>query len=129
MSDIDSRDPETYAVIGAAMNVHRVLGCGFLESVYREAFTIELRRRNIAFRREAPLPIAYLGETLPCGFRVDFICFDSLLVELKALPAISGVEEAQVINYLKASNLHKALLINFGALSLQHKRLVLQLPE
>lgn len=107
------------------MDVHTALGCGFLEAVYREALTLELTHRAINFRREAPLTITYRGQTLPCGYRVDFICFDTVLVEIKALPAITGIEEAQVINYLRASKLQKSLLINFGALSLQHKRFVL----
>ena len=122
---LDVRDPETYAIIGAAMDVHRTLGCGFLESVYHEALAIELAERGIPFRREAALPIAYKGNFLPCSFRVDFICFDKILLELKALAALSPIEDAQVINYLKASKLPLALLINFGATSLQHKRLAL----
>ena len=121
----DVRDPETYAIIGAAMEVHRTLGCGFLESVYHEALAIELSHRNIAFRREAPLPVLYKGTTLACGYRVDFICNESVLIELKALAAVGSLEDSQVINYLKASGLSKALLINFGAQSLQYKRLTL----
>ncbi|EGF92092.1 hypothetical protein ABI_05250 [Asticcacaulis biprosthecium C19] len=118
----DTRDPETYAIIGAAMEVHRTLGCGFLESVYHEALAIELTGRGLPFRREAPLPIMYKGTLLPCSFRVDFVCFDSVLLELKALTSLSGNEDAQVINYLKASGHNRALLINFGAQSLLHRR-------
>ncbi len=120
----DVRDQETYAVIGAAIEVHQILGCGFLESVYHEALSLEFEQRSIPFRREAPLPIFYKGTVLGCNFRVDFICFDSVLVEIKALSALSAIEDAQALNYLKASGLKKALLINFGARSLQHKRLV-----
>ena len=121
----DVRDPETYAIIGAAMEVHRVLGCGFLESVYQEALAVELSQRSITFRREAPLMITYKALLLSCGFRVDFICFDTILIELKALVTLSSLEEAQIINYLKASGLKKVLLINFGGQSLQYKRFVL----
>jgi GxxExxY protein len=121
----DIRDQETYAIIGAAMEVHRTLGCGFLESVYHEALAIEFAERDIPFRREAALQIIYKDTMLPCSFRVDFICFDKVLLELKALAMLSPIEEAQVINYLKASKLPRALLSNFGTTSLQHKRLVL----
>jgi GxxExxY protein len=121
----DIRDPETYAIIGAAMEVHRTLGCGFLEFVYHEALAIELAARGIPFRREAALPIVYKDNVLPCSFRVDFICFDKILLELKALATLSPIEDAQVINYLKASKLPRALLLNFGTTSLQHKRLAL----
>lgn len=122
---VDIRDPQTYAIIGAAMEVHRALGCGFLESVYHEALAIELAERGIHFRREAALPIIYKDNVLPCSFRVDFICFDKVLLELKALATLSPIEDAQVINYLKASKLPRALLLNFGTTSLQHKRLAL----
>ena len=121
----DVRDSETYAVIGAAMEVHRTLGQGFLENVYQEALAIELAQLSILFQREPALPIRYKGITLPCTYRIDFLCYDSLLVELKALAALGGNEDAQVINYLRASDHKKALLINFGAFSLQHKRFVL----
>ncbi len=122
----DTRDPETYAVIGAAMEVHRELGCGFLEPVYQEALAVEFASRNIPHRREAALPVFYKGSQLVCGYRVDFICFETILIEIKAIAALTGREEAQAINYLKAAmTLKKALLINFGTPSIQCKRLSL----
>jgi GxxExxY protein len=124
MKDLADRDPRTYAIIGAAMEVHKQLGCGFLEPVYQEAFAIELTARNIPFRREVGLPVRYKGQLLETGYRADFICFDSVVVELKALARMSGTEEAQIINYLKATEYEVGLLLNFGARSLEHRRFV-----
>ena len=123
------RDKQTYAIIGAAMTVHRGLGAGFLEAVYQEALEKEFSFLKIPYKREAKLPIYYRGEQLRSYYQADFICFDSIIVELKALQRISGIEESQVINYLKASGLHKGLLLNFGTKSLQHKRFVFNLRE
>ena len=120
-----ARDPRTYAIIGAAMEVHGVPGRGFLESVYQEALAIELERRSIYFRREAPIKITYKNKTLTAGYKVDFLCFDGMIVEIKALARLSTIEEAQIINYLKASVLNVGLLLNFGALRLEHRRFVL----
>ncbi|MGQ0761088.1 MAG: GxxExxY protein [Acidobacteriota bacterium] len=122
--DLSERDPRTYAIIGAALEVHKKLGCGFLESVYQEALAIELGLRQIPFRREVKLPVSYKGQRLVTSFCADFICFDSLVVKLKALANMSGSEEAQLINYLKATRYKVGLLLNFGARSLQHRRLV-----
>jgi GxxExxY protein len=79
--DPSGRDPRTYAIIGAAIEVHKHLGCGFLESVYQEALAIELGRREIPFRREVRLPVSYKGQVLVSSFCADFICFDSLVVD------------------------------------------------
>src|SRR5256885_914065 len=117
-------DPRTYAVIGAAMEVHKQLGCGFLEPVYQEALAVEFLGQNIPFKREVRLPIHYKGQLLAPVYCADFICFDSVVVELKALAQMSGTEEAQVINYLKATGYEIGLLLNFGTRSLEHRRFV-----
>ena len=126
---MNDRDGQTYAIIGAAMTVHRELGSGFLEAVYQEALEREFQLQDIPYERDKLLPIHYRGERLNTFYKADFVCFGSVVVELKALSELAGREESQVINYLKASGLHKALLINFGTTSLQHKRLVYNLRE
>lgn len=119
----DRRDPQTYAIIGAAMEVHRVLGSKFLETVYQCALGIEFERCGIPFVRERSMPVHYKGELLLIGYRADFICFDEILVELKAMDRLTDREDAQVINYLAASRIRRGMLLNFGARSLQFKRL------
>jgi len=118
------KDPQTYAIIGAAMEVHRHLGHGFLEAVYREALRVELGTQGIPFHAEVRLPITFKGRLLSTSYRADLICYDQVLVELKALQTVGGAEEAQVLNYLKASGLSRALLLNFGAPSLEFRRLI-----
>ena len=94
----DSRDPRTHAIIGAAMEVHSVLGRGFLEYVYQSAMAVELAARGIPCRREADLHIWYKGDILDCHYRADFICFDEVIVELKALDRLGNPEMAQILN-------------------------------
>jgi GxxExxY protein len=120
----EERDPQTYAIIGAAMEIHRQLGHGFLEAVYQDAAVIEFPQRQIPFEKEVSLPVQYKGVFLPPRYRADFICFSEIIVEFRALSRLSSVEESQLLNYLKATGLKRGLLINFGTPSLQYKRLV-----
>lgn len=116
---------EVFAIIGAAIDVHKELSSGFLEGVYQEAFEIELTAHGIPFVSQKPLQILYKGHVLQKDYIVDVICYDKVLVELKALDRLSGKEEAQVLNYLKATSLKVGLLINFGSHGkLEWKRLV-----
>lgn len=120
----EQRDPKTYAIIGAAMEVHRVLGCGFLEAVYQEALELELGDRGIPFQSQTEIPITYKTRKLKTKYRPDFTCHDSVIVEVKALDKLNSAEEAQIINYLKATGHSVGLLINFGAQSLEYRRFV-----
>ena len=120
--DFPVRDLETHAVIGAALEVHRELGCGFLESVYQEALAQEMADREIPFEHEVTLRVRFKERMLHSVYRVYFVCHGELLVEVKALPHIGGVEQAQMINYLKAARRARGLILNFGARSLQCKR-------
>ncbi|MDQ6827997.1 MAG: GxxExxY protein [Gemmatimonadota bacterium] len=124
MNDDERQDPDTYAIIGAAMEVHRELGPGFLEAVYRHALIFELVRRGIPCQCEVRLLIHYKRYRIPIDYRADLMCFGSVIVELKALTKLTGVDRAQVLNYLKASGRERALLFNFGASSLEYVRLV-----
>ena len=109
------------------MAVHAELGCGFLEAVYRHALVIELEGRGIPFRTEVPFPVKYKEQPLLLNYRADLVCFESVVVEVKALTAIGPIEQAQTINYLRASNLPRGLILNFGARSLEYRRVVLSL--
>jgi GxxExxY protein len=122
---VDDRDPETFTIIGAAMTVHTALGSGFLEPVYQDALGIEFHHQNIPHTREVTLPIFYRNEPLNAHYKADFICFGTLIVELKAQSRLTSSDDAQVLNYLKASRFHRALLFNFGAPRLEYERLVL----
>lgn len=123
---MDSKQDElTYGIIGAAMKVHSTLGCGFLESVYQDALEIEFKKLNIPYIREKKLNIYYEGEKLQSYYVADFVCYDSIIVELKALKNLSGTEESQILNYMKASKIKKSLLLNFGESKLYFKRYVL----
>ncbi len=111
------------------MEVHRELGHGFLEAVYQDALAIEMTMRKIPFQREVVLPVRYKGQLLQCGYRAGFICFEEITVELKAISQLTGADDPQVINELKATGFNRSLLLNFGSTSLEYKRLVLNLRE
>ena len=121
------RDALTEKVIGAAIEVHRVLGPGLLESAYEECLCWELAQRGVSFRRQVPLPIAYKGIKLDADYRVDVVVADELIVELKTVDIILPVHEAQLLTYLRLSSLRKGLLLNFHTAVLKQgiKRMVL----
>lgn len=109
------RDPRTYKRIGAAMEVHEELGCGFLEAVYQETLDIEFRRHDIHYKLQPVIEIFYKGKPLKRKYQPDFICFNEIVVEIKALEKLTGTEEFQILNYLKATGLKVGLLINFAS--------------
>ena len=102
------------AVIGAAIEVHRALGPGLLESAYCECLCRELSLRNIRFQREVSLPVSYKGVLLDCGFRIDLIVEEAIILELKSIEKLEGVHEAQLLTYLRLSGLNLGLLLNFN---------------
>jgi GxxExxY protein len=116
---------EVYAIVGAAMEVHREKGFGFSEAVYQECMEIELADRKISAVAQKEMCIAYKGRTLKKTYVVDFLAYGRIVVELKALDKLTSRDESQVINYLKSSGLEVGVLINFGAPSLEWKRIVL----
>ena len=115
---------ESYQIVGAMIEVFNQLGCGFLEKVYQEALAIEFDRRFIPFEKEKHLPIYYKGEILEQEYIADFVCFDKIIVELKAVEKLQGTHQAQVINYLKITGFQLGILANFGEQSLNTIRLV-----
>jgi GxxExxY protein len=115
---------ESYAIIGACMKVHRALGPGFLEAVYEEVVEKEFIVQNIPYKRQVKLDLYYEGVQLKKHYRADFIFYDNIIVELKAVTQMPSVFYAQLQNYLKCTNMELGLLINFGTLSLTYKRIV-----
>ena len=116
---------ECYRIIGACMEVHSELGSGFLEAVYQEALAIEFIEREIPFISESRLNIYYKGQKLNKYYNADFICFDQVIIELKAVEGLTDEHLGQVLNYLKATGFRVGLLINFGTSKLQYKRVIL----
>ena len=116
---------EVYAIVGAAIEVHRELGSGFLEAVYQEAIEIELAERAIPYDKQQTLRIQYKGRILNKEYSADLICYDRIIVEIRALHRMTGNDESQILNYLKATGLTVGLLINFGSTGkLEWKRFV-----
>ena len=120
----EADDPRTYAIIGAALEVHRLLGTGFLEIFYKDALEIELTSRKVPFRREVPCNVAYKGHQLRREYHVDFVCYDEVVIEVKARSATGPADHAQVISYLASTKLQVGLLINFGAAKREYRRFV-----
>lgn len=116
---------ECYNIIGAAMEVHRELGPGFLEPVYQEALELVFIEKRIPYQREKVLDIYFRGQLLQKKYVADFICYDEVIVELKALSGLTENDLAQILNYLKATDKKIGLLINFGTNRLQYKRVIL----
>ncbi|HEX2971748.1 MAG TPA: GxxExxY protein [Tepidisphaeraceae bacterium] len=117
---------ETYAVVGAAMEVYNTLGPGFLEAVYQEAIELELTDRGIPFESQKPITIGYKNHLLQKQYIADLVCYGALLAELKAIEILTTREESQLINYMKATGLRVGLLLNFGhPKNLDWKRMVL----
>ncbi|MBW2625329.1 MAG: GxxExxY protein [Deltaproteobacteria bacterium] len=117
---------EVYAIAGAAIEVHKKLGPGFLEAVYQEALEIEFGLRGIPFASQKNLTVRYKGVVLRKEYSADFVCYGKIIVELKALSKLSGTDEAQLLNYLRATGLEVGVLINFGSSPrLDWKRFVL----
>jgi GxxExxY protein len=114
---------ETYAIRGCLRAVAFELGSGFLEKVYQEALEMEFIEAGIPYQREAKLEICYKGKSLKQEYIADFICYDKIIVELKAVSKLDETHEAQVFNYLKATGFDLALLVNFGEVPLKIKRL------
>lgn len=115
---------ESFNIIGAAMEVHNIIGCGFSEIIYQEAFEEELKQRQIPFSREKMFTITYKGKTLSKFFRPDFICYDSIIVELKTVDEFVDEHFTQVMNYLKVTGMQLGILINFANESLEYKRIL-----
>jgi GxxExxY protein len=116
---------ESFKIIGACMEVHRNLGSGFLEIVYKEALEHEFGLRNIPYEREKPYLVHYKGITLQRNFHADFILFDKIILEVKGVKEINNEHIAQTINYLKVSNSKLAILVNFGKTGFEYKRLII----
>lgn len=124
MTDIIYKD-ESFRIIGLCMEVHNNLGEGFLEIVYKDALEYEFRKNNILFEREKEYVVNYKDITLPHKFYADFVVFDKIILEVKGMAGIADEHIAQTLNYLKVSGCKLGLIVNFGELSLQYKRVVL----
>lgn len=124
MAEIVYKD-ESYAIMGACFEVYRDKGAGFLEPVYQECLAIELGLKSVPFREQAELQLSYKGRTLRKTYQPDFICFDKIILEIKAVTALADEHRAQVHNYLKATGFRLGLLVNFSHYpKLEYERIV-----
>ena len=115
---------ESFTIIGACMKVHRTLGAGFLEAVYEEALEKEFHIQKIPFQRQVKLSLYYEKQLMKKQYRADFVCYDSIIIEIKAVSQIPVTFYTQLTNYLKFINLELGMLINFGTPSLTYKRMI-----
>ena len=123
MSHIIYQD-ESFAIIGAAMEVHKQLGCGFVEKVYQDALEIELNLRNIPYKREKHLPIFYKWQQIKHDYFADFICYDKIVIECKATSEILDIHKIQTLNYMKINQYKLGIVLNFSQQSLEYKRII-----
>jgi len=124
MNDMLYKD-EVFALIGICMEIHRDLGRGYDEVIYKDAFSVELNRADIPFTREKKYEVTYKGVILPHYYHADYVVWDKILFEAKAVEKLAEAHTKQVLNYLATSKLRLGLLVNFGANSLEWKRLIL----
>jgi GxxExxY protein len=123
MSDLIFKE-ESYKIIGAALEVHKKLGSGFLDSVYTEALELELKKINVPFECEKKLQISYEELPMKKYFKADFVCFNSIILELKSTKFLTNADYQQTLNNIKATKFKLGILINFGTPSLTYKRIV-----
>ncbi|WP_309395798.1 GxxExxY protein [Cerasicoccus maritimus] len=116
---------ESYQIVGACFNVHNEMGSGFLESVYQECLTIEFERLGIPFTAKQKLRLAFRGQSLTQHYEADFVCFEKIIIEIKAAKTLADEHRAQILNYLKATGYTLGLLVNFGqSEKLEYERFV-----
>jgi GxxExxY protein len=116
---------ECYKIIGLCMEIHRILGKGFSEIIYKDALELELKNSGIGYEREKPYNVVYKGTVLPHKYKADFVVFDKIITEIKAAKGIIDAHQKQTLNYVSAANIKLGLIINFGEDSLKYKRIVL----
>jgi GxxExxY protein len=126
---IHPHDERTYQIIGAAMEVHRILHRGLKEELYCDALEVEFELRQILFARGVPCRLVYKNRPLGGCHFIDFVCFDQVVVEVKAVSALTPADQAQILNYLALTKTRVGLLVNFGAKSLEHRRFVLDVEK
>jgi GxxExxY protein len=116
---------ECYKIVGLCMEIHRLLGKGFSEVIYKDALELELQNAGIVYEREKPYNVVYKGTVLPHKYKADFVIYDKIITEIKAAKGIIDAHQKQTLNYVSAANIKLGLIINFGEDSLKYKRIVL----
>ena len=116
---------EVFQIVGSAMNVHRYFGPGFTEKVYQDALEIEFKKRGIPYQREVPIHAKYYEFELKAEFVPDYVCYNDIILELKAVKELEDIHRSQAINYGKVAGAKLSLLVNFGEASLQYERYIM----